>query len=93
VREWDRAVGLILAAATGGDLLAVVEQFERILIHKNKIILHDLASVTSQGRRVGAPRLNAATRSCEKTTEGGRLLQRVEVAVLARKRFVQKEAE
>lgn len=38
---WQRAVELMMAAAAGGDLEAVVDQFERILIHQNKLVLGD----------------------------------------------------
>jgi hypothetical protein len=37
--KWQRAMALMLDAAAGGDLEAVVDQFERILIHQNKIKL------------------------------------------------------
>jgi hypothetical protein len=35
---WQHAAKLMLAAAHGGDLEEVVIQFERILIHQNKLI-------------------------------------------------------
>lgn len=37
--KWQRAAELMFAAATGGDLMAVVDQFERILVHQNKVKL------------------------------------------------------
>ena len=37
--KWQRAAELSLAAASGGDAEAVVSQFERILIHQNKLVL------------------------------------------------------
>ncbi len=39
--SWQHAVKLMMAAAEGGDLQAVVDQFERILIHQNKLVLSD----------------------------------------------------
>jgi hypothetical protein len=39
--KWQHAAELMLAAAKGGDLFEVVLQFERILIHKNKLVLGD----------------------------------------------------
>jgi hypothetical protein len=36
---WQHATELMLAAAKGGDLEDVVQQFERILIHQNKLAL------------------------------------------------------
>jgi hypothetical protein len=38
---WRHAAELMLAAAQGGDLEDVVRQFERILIHQNKLALQE----------------------------------------------------
>ena len=37
--KWQQAARLMLDAAKGGNLGEVVDQFERILIHQNKLIL------------------------------------------------------
>jgi len=36
---WQRTAALLLAAAEGGDLEAVVRQFEAILLHRNRLML------------------------------------------------------
>jgi hypothetical protein len=36
---WEHAAQLMLTAAKGGSLEEVVRQFERILIHQNKLVL------------------------------------------------------
>jgi hypothetical protein len=36
---WQHAAELMLAAAKGGDIEEVVLQFERILIHQNKLVI------------------------------------------------------
>jgi hypothetical protein len=41
--QWQRAAAQMLAAAEGGSLEDVVLQFERILIHQNKLVLQDEA--------------------------------------------------
>jgi hypothetical protein len=38
-RPWQHAAKLMLAAAQGGSLEEVAQQFERILIQQNKLIL------------------------------------------------------
>jgi hypothetical protein len=38
---WQHAAELMLAAAEGSSLDEVVPQFERILIHQNKLVLQD----------------------------------------------------
>ena len=37
--KWLETIRLMFDAAAGGDLMAVVDQFERILIHENKVKL------------------------------------------------------
>jgi hypothetical protein len=37
--KWQHAAELMLAAARGGDLDDVVQQFERILFQQNKLVL------------------------------------------------------
>ena len=37
--KWQRAAEILFTATVGGDLDAVSDQFERILIHENKIKL------------------------------------------------------
>jgi hypothetical protein len=38
---WQHAAKLMIAAAEGGSLEEVVAQFERIVIHENKLVLQD----------------------------------------------------
>ena len=39
--QWQHAATLMLAAAEGGSLEDVGHQFERILIHQNKLVLRE----------------------------------------------------